>query len=87
MKCASIILALLGLGAGIRASLIWWNASKVENSPEIIPDDPVAGTMVWAESTKKAFEDAGKLNAQAAAWTAASVALNALGAIAGAFSN
>lgn len=66
MKCASITLALLDLGTGLQAARIWWKASKVPNSPEIIPDDPVYGTMAWAESTKEAFRKSGELNARAA---------------------
>jgi hypothetical protein len=87
MKLASLILALCGFATGIRAAWIWRKASKVPINPEIVPDDPVYGTMVWAESTKTTFKKAGALNAKAAAWTAASVAINALAAVVGVVSN
>jgi len=87
MKLVSLTLALCGFVTGIVAAWIWHKASKVPISPEIVPDDPVYGTMVWAESTKTAFQKAGELNAKAAAWTALSVAINALAAVVGMFSH
>ncbi len=87
MKLASILLAFIGFATGSLAAYLWWKASRIPSNPEIVPDDPVYGTMAQAESTKVAFEKAGKLNAKAAAWTAVSVLVNALAALAGAMSN
>ena len=86
MKLCSILFALMGFATGSRAAFLWWKSSRIPDDPEIAPDDPVYGTMAQAEATKVAFKKAGKLNAKAAAWTAASVLANTLAAVAGAIS-
>jgi hypothetical protein len=49
------------------------------------PVEPTLKSMGWDAATLAAFDKAGRLNAKAALWTAASVVLSAISAIVGAW--
>jgi hypothetical protein len=89
LKAVSIILALSALASGLMAAWKWYAASEIQPKPNWReePVYPVLSNMGWTSATLEAFEKAGQLNARAALWTAASVVLSALSAIAGAISN
>jgi hypothetical protein len=89
LKVVDILLAALALLAGLKAAWEWYRASKIQPKPNwrIEPVVPTLANMGWDAATLEAFEKAGVRNAKAALWTAASVVLSALSAIAGALSN
>ncbi len=90
MKAVSIVLALLALATGLQAAWLWFKSSKVEINPawELdIRGDINKNIMGWVTGLMQTFTRSSKLNAKAAIWTAASVFLSAVSAVAGAFSN
>jgi len=80
-------LAVAALVTGLTAAWKWYAASKIQPKPNwrMEPVKPVLSNMGWTSANLEAFEKAGQLNAKAALWTAASVVLSALSAIAGAW--
>lgn len=75
-------------GAGLRAALLWWDASAVQpdpgwtfESPE--PVIPELSQMAWTAAILRAAQDSGALNARAARWTAAAVVFAAIQSVAG----
>lgn len=75
------------LATGILAAVYWLRASKVPidyNGPKwpngwpIESGDPVLHNMNWTTATMQSVREAGRLNAIAARWTAASVVLGAV---------
>lgn len=81
-KISALILALLGLGAALRAAQLWWMAGNVPILPDTaasISDVPEQFTMALQAGT---FESA-RLNQRAAKWTAAAAVLSALGSLCG----
>jgi hypothetical protein len=90
MKILSIALALIGAVAGIVAATYWYKASAVKIVPKA--DGRFGGGMAlsttpWVTGALDAFSETARLNKTAALWTAASVLLSAVSAVAGAFSN
>jgi hypothetical protein len=83
----TMALAVAALGSGLIAARKWYAASKIQPKANwrTEPVAPVLSNMGWTSGTLEAFERAGQLNAKAALWTAASVVLSALSAIAGAW--
>jgi hypothetical protein len=80
-------LAIAALITGLLAAWKWYTASWVQPKPNwrTEPVEPVLSNMGWTGATLEAFEKAGQLNAKAALWTAVSVVLSALSALAGAW--
>jgi len=95
MKICSILLALAAFGAGVTAAWYWYLSAKVD--PKTGWDPPVGDATkdsqvllenlnaiaVWIFAIKDALEEASRLNRNAAIWTAISVLLSALAALAG----
>jgi hypothetical protein len=81
-KASAVVLALMGLGAALRAAQLWWKAGNVPILPETaasISDVPEQFTMALQAGS---FESA-KLNQRAAKCTAAAAVLSALGSFCG----
>jgi hypothetical protein len=87
LKALSIALAIAALVTGLIAAWKWRAASKIHPKPSwrFEPVEPTLKHMGWDAATLEAFQKAGELNAAAALWTAASVALGAASSIAGSF--
>jgi hypothetical protein len=85
-----IYLGLVGLTfvTGIIAAVYWYRSSRIAVQPgwNIEPADEQLSQAGWTAGTLQAFADSGALNAKAALWTAASVALGSLSAVASIFS-
>ncbi|CAG9252759.1 conserved hypothetical protein [Burkholderia cepacia] len=89
------LLAFTTLFVGLRASLLWYRASKVEIIPEtkspwsgMIDPMDYASYIAGEESKKrvtieKAYQQSGALNANAALWTAIAVFVGTLTTLAG----
>ncbi|MBV8061230.1 MAG: hypothetical protein JO253_06870 [Alphaproteobacteria bacterium] len=79
MKILTIVLALVTLALGLRAAWYWRRASVVEVVPlwvklgQIEPVESGVANDQWQLALIEAGNEAGKLNAIAAAWTAYSV--------------
>ena len=92
MNCA-VALAVGGAVAGMTAAIYWLRASLVKRRHFVDgvtthsgePIDPDDSDRLWALLV--ATDKSGRLNAQAAVWTAVSVLINAASTIAGAFHN
>jgi hypothetical protein len=79
------------LAAGLKAAREWYKSSKITPDPAwpldptgtspMQPVDPMQTQNDWIAATIKALNEAGRLNAAAALWTAASVVLAAASAI------
>jgi hypothetical protein len=96
MKCASIVLAVLACLAGLVAAWYWRESTKVQidtgwglpgSGMLIEPINDTQKSLAWAVATIQAFNKASELSRTAALWTAGTVFLSALSAIAGAISN
>jgi hypothetical protein len=91
MKCATIMLAILAGGVGLRAAQLWFFASRVQPIPmwaelnTMEPLDHVQAQSHWIGGLLKASTESSELNKRAALWTAWAVGLGALGSIAGAW--
>jgi hypothetical protein len=84
MKWISMALTLIAAGFGLYAASLWYAASKIEVMPPP-PADPFTDTSAdqWALATPDAIRSAGRLNARAAAWTAAAVCLQVMASLVG----
>ncbi len=80
MKQASIVFAVAALFTGLWAAWKWHQSSKIHPKPnwQFEPVEPTLKHMGWDAATLTAFSEAGRLNAVAAKWTAASVCLGAI---------
>jgi hypothetical protein len=87
MKCLPLVLAIFAALAGVIAARKWYVASRVD----VVPFDMVNGHLVelptsdvqtWINSLRRTLKKSGHLNKSAALWTAASVALFGLSALA-----
>lgn len=89
MKSVALVLALLSAAAGIVAAVYWWRASTPPSVPKIYTDsgDPNFAQQGIAGALVGAGHEAARLNRPAALWTAASVILTALSAIASALAD
>jgi hypothetical protein len=92
MKVLALILAALSAVAGLIAAWQWWKASKVEFRPfeEVngqLVEVPPTDVVVWVGAVRHTLRKSGRLNKIAAIWTAASVGLAGMSALAGALSN
>ncbi|MGJ4888855.1 hypothetical protein ACQR1Y_11705 [Bradyrhizobium sp. HKCCYLRH3099] len=87
LTLGSIALSALALVTGLIAAWRWYEASQIQPTPNwrVEPVIPALKQMSWDAATLEAFQKAGELNARAALWTAASVALSALSSITGWF--
>jgi hypothetical protein len=85
--CITMALAVAALVTGLIAAWKWYAASRIQPKPgwRMEPVEPVLSNMGWTSATLEAFDKAGHLNGRAALWTAASVVLSALSAVAGAW--
>ena len=89
MKVVTIVLALLGLVAGLLAAWYWRKSSKVLFVPAYLTETGIASPgfnqpEVWIPAVINTFQKAGRLNKIAAQWTAAAVALGAAASVVGA---
>jgi hypothetical protein len=94
MRMAAILLALAALLTGLRAAWRWFQSSKVTIDPgwtgehgsmePVLPELQQSG---WTSGTMKAFTEAAAPNKSASLWTAASVGLSAISAVAGALAS
>jgi hypothetical protein len=90
-RSISIGLAFLAFGAGLRAALLWYRASKVEIVPMWIEDghiEPVdmnLSHLEWIVAILKSQNKAGALNRVAAIWTGISIGFSAIATLVGAF--
>ncbi len=88
MKILAVILAFLCAGAGWRAVLKWREAARVDFVPfeEIngrLREVPQGDTKTWIGALTRTLRKGGRLNKEAAFWTAVAVVLALLAAIAG----
>lgn len=81
MKVIGLVCAFFGLVTGLKAAHCWHRASKVPIVPawKVEPGESDASQQGWQSGTMEAFSKSGELNKVAARWTAASVALGAIG--------
>lgn len=90
MKLAAIAFAVLAFCIGLRAAYLWHKASKVnvipmwETDGRIEPVDIALGHQVWITAILKTAEKSGKLNREAAIWTAIAVLVSTLSSVIGA---
>ena len=95
MKIYSILLALVALGTGVTAAWYWYLSAKVDprtgwdyppgnatKDSKVLLDN-LNALVVWIFAIKDALEETSRLNRNAAIWTAISVLLSALAALAG----
>jgi hypothetical protein len=83
-----MILAVAALAMGLVAAHYWYQSSIVKIDPAWDLDirGPIdKNIMGWVTGVMIAFRTASRLNQKAALWTAASVLLSAMSAIAGAW--
>jgi hypothetical protein len=81
MKVIGLVFAFIALVTGLIAAYFWSRASMVPIVPtwKIEPGESDASQQGWQVGTMMAFGKSGELNKLAARWTAASVALGAIG--------
>ena len=87
MNCISIVIA-IGAGlCGLIAARYWYKSSIIEFGPDwdFEPPDEQMKNMGRFAAIMKAAKESSNLNKFAARWTAASVVLSAVSAIAGAW--
>lgn len=85
MRLIAVILAVLGLGCGLKAARLWYKSSQVKINPEgLEPVDEQLRTMWWQSAQVEAADRGAALNGRAAIWTALAVGLSAASAVAGA---
>jgi hypothetical protein len=78
---AILIFSISSIIAGVRAAYLWYRASEIKISTAWkteIRGDHEKNIMAWVTGTMNAFNQSGKLNKQAALWTAASVLAEAI---------
>jgi hypothetical protein len=87
MKTVSLVFALAALATGLWAAWKWYRSSQVTPNPgwDFEPVIESHKRLGWDVAMPNAFSDAGKLNANAAGWTAASVALGTVSNVLGYF--
>ena len=91
MTAAGIVGVAAGVGAagsGAWAAWLWYRASNVTSVPDwgpggFEPVDPQIGQMMWTGALLNGAVTSSKLNARAARWTGAAVALTAIQTVAG----
>ena len=81
MKMIGLVFAFFGFVTGGIAAYRWLRASEVPLLPtwKIEPGESDASQQGWQAGTIIAFSKSGELNKKAAAWTAVSVGLQAVG--------
>jgi len=90
MKVVALILALMAAASGLWAASKWYRASHVHIIAFDERDDwPVPTPDVEARLTALSIslQRAGRMNKEAAFWTAVSIGLTALSVVAGAIAN
>jgi len=89
LKCITALLAFTTLVLGLVAARYWLKASKVETIPQWVKSGQIEtvihsqATDDWIVGLLQAGQEAGRLNAIAARWTAAAVIAGCLTSIAG----
>lgn len=85
MRWVVLLLAAATLGTGLRAALLWYRSSRIMVSPVGPLDytDQGASNFAWVLGLIEAGNQTAALNAKAAAWTAASVALGVAATVLG----
>jgi hypothetical protein len=92
MKCLALVLAILGAVAGVIAARKWYVASRAD----VVPFEMVNGNLVevstsdvqiWISSLRQTLKKSGCLNKSAALWTAVSIVLAGLSALASAWAS
>ena len=99
MKQASFVFALLSVLTGLQAALLWWLSTQVNHlerwdesidagnartDPNVIVDW-LNTYAVWILKISDALLKSGKINKEAAEWTAASIVLGGLSNLIGFF--
>ncbi len=85
------LLALIALGIGLRASLLWLDSTKIPvvpawpNNGTTEPGDSELSMMGWIVGQLNANERVSKVNARAAKWTAAAVVVSGISGVLGAW--
>jgi hypothetical protein len=92
MNMLDIALAVAAFATGLRAAWLWYRASKVQPDPnwpqELVaglplePTEPTFTEIGWTSAVLTSMQVSASLNAKAAFWTAVSVVLAAVSAIA-----
>lgn len=86
-------IAILSFVAGMRAAILWYQASKVNVAPiwehdgKIEPIDPTRASQHLIIALSQTMQQSSALNRRAAVWTAWSVAAGAASALIGALTN
>jgi hypothetical protein len=85
MKSVPFILAIVSTITGFIAAYKWWQASRVDFRPfdENGNELPSHETHVWMNAIKLTLAKSGKLNKQAAIWTAIAAAFAGFSSLAG----
>jgi hypothetical protein len=99
LKCSAVIGGLIGAGLGIRAAILWKDASEVKTrigilesfsliscrsgETEVAMSQDVGVLTEKLTNTIEAANDSGRLNRSAAIWTAWSIGISAVAAFVG----
>jgi hypothetical protein len=92
MKCFALVLAVLAALAGVIAARKWYVASRVDVRPlEMVNgkliEVPTYDVQYWINSLRQTLKRSGSLNKSAALWTATSIVLSGLSAMASAWAS
>jgi len=85
MKILSLVLTITSAISGLWASYKWYRASRVNFVPFEEVDGqliPVCDVGTWVQALRGTLQKSGRMNTEAAFWTAISVALAGLSALA-----
>jgi len=90
MRLASLLFAMIGLAAGMRAAFVWMQASRLTPVPawlvdehSIEPRDQTESQAGWIIGMMGTISESGRLNMVAARWTAWTVLFSALASLTG----
>ena len=84
LKVAAIGFAFAAFAAGLRSAWVWYCASRVQIVPMFLENDqiqtvdPYSENVEWVIALLKTAQKAGRLNREAAAWTAVTIVLTTL---------
>jgi len=91
MAILALLLAVASSASGLCAAYKWLKASRVnfvafEEIGSRVEELPTNNVQVWINALRRTLRESGRINAIAARWTAASVGMAALSALAGLWS-
>lgn len=89
MQMVLMITATLACGTGLKASHLWWGASRIPVMPSWVvePGETADSLQGWMAALLQASHDASSKNACAAIWTGVSVGLSGIATGISAFSS